>query len=97
MQASDVIKQPYSVTRDNSVNLRSYLTMTYVKEFNKCIQIKEGGVEGKRRIGKWLLSYVCLTEFCVSCKVAIPLLNLDYENCIKTMEINPMDGVDCGD
>jgi hypothetical protein len=72
MQASDVIKQLYSMTRDNSINLRSYLTMTNVKEFNKCIRIKKGGIEGEGRIGKWLLSYICLTEFCVSCKVSIP-------------------------
>jgi hypothetical protein len=52
MQASDVIKQLYSVTRYNSVNLRSYLTMTNAKDFNKCIRIKEGGVEGEGRIGK---------------------------------------------
>jgi hypothetical protein len=51
MQASDVIKLPYSVTRD-TINLRSYFTMINVKEFNKCIGIKEGGVEGEGSIEK---------------------------------------------
>jgi len=51
MQASDVIKLPYSVTRV-TINLRSYFTMINVKEFNKCIGIKEGGVEGEGSIEK---------------------------------------------
>lgn len=36
--------------KGHSINLRSYVTMTNVKEFNKCIGIKEGGVEGERSI-----------------------------------------------
>jgi len=30
----------------------------------------------------------------VLCKLQFLMLNLAYETCIKTMEINPMDGVD---
>jgi hypothetical protein len=40
--------------KGHTTNLRSYLTVTNVKEFNKCI--REGGVEEEGSTEKWQLS-----------------------------------------
>jgi len=52
MQASDVIKLPYSVTRDTLLSLGHIWQWQIWRKFNKCIATKEGCVEGEGSIEK---------------------------------------------